>query len=78
MRRRTLQDWADLSLNRKCALEYEFSLPLVVENETWQAYEVSVSHCELLFFTDKGTVTYLVDNYSGCAVPELYDWERGV
>ena len=47
-----------------------------IEGEQWTAYEASVSYRDILLFTDKGTVTLLVDSYSGRHVAEVFDWNR--
>lgn len=48
--------------------------PLNIEGNVWKAYEVSVSHRDLFFYCDKGTVTYLVDTYGDKHSAVLHDW----
>ena len=44
--------------------ELDCNITLSVNGELWKAYSVSVSYRDLLFCTDQGTVTYLIDSYS--------------
>lgn len=73
---RDLPHYAALSLSAKTAKSYECNILLEVDGEKFRAYEVSVAHQDLLFFTEKGTVNYVVDNYSGRPVIELFSVER--
>lgn len=56
--------------------ELDCDLTLSVNGEYWKAYAVSVAHRELLFCTDQGTVTYLIDSYSHGDYAVLHDYER--
>lgn len=56
--------------------ELDCDITLSVNGEQWKAYAVSVSYRDLLFFTDQGTVTYLIDSYPHGDYAVLHDWER--
>ena len=56
--------------------ELDCDITLSVNGEYWKAYSVSVSYRDLLFYTDQGTVTYLIDSYSHGDYAVLHDWER--
>ena len=56
--------------------ELDCNITLSVNGEYWKAYSVSVSHRDLLFFTDQGTVTYLIDSYPHGDYAVLHDYER--
>lgn len=60
----------DIQLVKRC------NTLLDVDGERWLAHEVSIVSQELLFFCDKGTAVYMVDNYGGRPVVELFDWEK--
>jgi hypothetical protein len=72
-----LKYYAEKSLNANETRSFDcFGLILEVDGEKFNAYEVSVTHCDLLFFTDKGSLNYVVDNYGGRAVVELFNVDR--
>ena len=52
--------------------ELDCDITLSVNGEYWKAYSVSVSHRDLLFYTDQGAVTYLIDSYPH---DDYRDWE---
>ena len=56
--------------------ELDCNITLSVNGEYWKAYSVSVSYRDLLFYTDQGTVTYLIDSYSHGDYAVLHDYER--
>ncbi len=56
--------------------ELDCNITLSVNGEYWKAYSVSVSHRDLLFYTDQGTVTYLIDSYPHGDYAVLHDYER--
>ena len=56
--------------------ELDCNITLSVNGEYWEAYSVSVSHRDLLFYTDQGTVTYLIDSYPHGDYAVLHDYER--
>lgn len=56
--------------------ELDCDITLSVNGEYWRAYSVSVSYRDLLFYTDQGTVTYLIDSYPHGDYAVLHDWER--
>lgn len=71
-----LNYYAQKSLTATKSRTLECNLTLGVDGEKFHAYEVSVASQDLLFFCDKGTVNYLVDNYNGKLVIELFNWEK--
>jgi hypothetical protein len=76
MKNLTLKELGQLSLTATSSKPKAIDIELEVDGEIWTAYEVYIAKQDLLFFTDKGTVTYLVDNYGGEAVITIHDWER--
>lgn len=72
----SFNDLVELSINHTGdSLELDCSLTLHVDGIDLQAYTVSLANRDLLFYTDKGTVTYLVDIYGDTAPRALlYDW----
>ena len=56
--------------------ELDCDITLSVNGEYWKAYSVSVSYRDLLFYTDQGTVTYLIDSYPHGDYAVLHDYER--
>jgi hypothetical protein len=74
---RTLKYYAEKAVTtQKGSRTLECDLTLTVDGEKFRAYEVSVARCDLLFFTDKGTLNYLVDMYDDHLGIELYNIER--
>lgn len=69
-------DLVDLSVHHDGdSLELDCSLTLHVDGTDMQAYTCSVGNRDLLFYTDKGTVTYLVDTMPGQRhIAVLHDW----
>ena len=55
--------------------ELDCNITLSVNGEYWKAYAVSVSYRDLLFYTDQGTVTYLIDSYGYGDYAVLHDYE---
>jgi hypothetical protein len=79
MRTKTLKDIEDiieLSLTAKHSKSYPCSLVLNEDGEKFRAYEVSIANRDLLFFTDKGTLNYLVDSFGDQTSIELFNMER--
>ena len=56
--------------------EIDCDITLSVNGEYWKACSVSVAHRELLFYTDQGAVTYLIDSYPHGDYAVLHDWDR--
>lgn len=56
--------------------ELDCDITLSVNGEYWKAYSVSVSYRDLLFYTNQGTVTYLIDSYHHGDYAVLHDYER--
>lgn len=72
-----LKHYALLANQCKKPREVNCSLTLEVDGEAWNAYSVAIAHNDLMFSTDKGTATYLVDDYGGGKLTvELYDWQK--
>ena len=74
-----MKTWDDLinwSLKAYRMKTFDISLDLRIKGETWNAYEATVAHREILFYCDKGSVTYFVDTYGGKHSVQLFDWER--
>ena len=69
-------DLIQKALNNDATKQIECSIDLLIENEVWHAYNVSISFRSLMFYTNKGTAYYLVDSYGDRQVMELLDWER--
>ena len=44
------------------------------EGTSYHCYHASIAHRDILLYTDKGTVTYLVDSINGNHTAVLYDW----
>lgn len=61
--------------NKQDPQEVSCDLILKVEDRELKAHSVSISNRDLLFFTESGTVTYLVDSYGDDHVAELFDWD---
>lgn len=76
----SLEDLVELSVNHDGdSIELDCGLTLSVTNRhgdsiEMQAYTVSLANRDLLFYTDKGTVTYLIDLYLDGPIAVLYDW----
>lgn len=72
-----LRYYAEKSIKAKSNKSVPCNLTLEVDGEEFKAYEVSISNQDLLFFTEKGTLNYLVDNYgNGKIMVELFNIER--
>ena len=71
----SFNDLVDLSVNHDGdSIELDCSLTLHVDGIDFQAYTVSLANRDLLFYTDKGTVTYLIDLYHAGPIAVLHDW----
>lgn len=73
--KKDLNYYAQRSLYNRSQKNLECDLTLTVDGIKYHAYEVSVAHQDLLFFTDKGTLNYVVDNYGGTPRVELFNIE---
>lgn len=71
-----LSYYAKMSIGLKMNVSLECDLTLEVDGEKFSAYEVSVSNQDLLFFSEKGTLNYLVDTYGDRFAVELFNIER--
>jgi len=70
----SLNDLITLSLDLFPTSEVDCSLTLDIDGTEHQAYTCAVSYRDLLFYTDKGTVTYLVDSIKDTHTAVLHDW----
>jgi len=58
----TIQETINISLNHDGENEYfPCDLKLKEDKKIYKAYEVSICNRDLLFFTNKGTLNYVVD-----------------
>lgn len=77
----SLQDLVELSIHEEGVVDCGFTLEFDSEDyphlpPTAYCYEASVTHGDILLFTDKGTFSYFVDYVNdGIMGVELYDWE---
>lgn len=75
--KKDLMYYAKNSLTAKSSKSVECDIMLEVDGEEFKAYEVSIANQDLLFYCDKGTANYVVDNYgNGKITVELFDWEK--
>lgn len=72
---KTFKEACELSLDHEGENEYfECDITLKVDSKKFKAHEVSICNGDLLFFTDKGTLNYVVDDYgNGCYKVELFN-----
>ena len=42
--------------------EFDCKITLKENGKTFKAYTVSIANCDLLFYTDKGCLNYLIDS----------------
>ena len=68
-------DLVKMSIFTDETTEVECKITLHVSGESRIAYACSVSYRDLMFYTDQGTVTYLVDVYGDRITWEIHDWE---
>lgn len=73
---KNLSEAVELSLKVKNQIEKSCDFSILVQDETWKVYDLSIVSREILCFCDKGTATFLVDSYGQRSVVELYDWEK--
>jgi len=72
----TFQEIVKLSLDPKVDVnEHECSVTLNVNHIEVNAYAVSIAYRDILFFTDKGTVSFVVDSYGDKNLIEQVDWD---
>ncbi len=77
MKKYTFDQLVDKAVKATSSQELNCSIKLnVVDDEVWNAYAVNVANRDLMFYTDKGCVTFLVDSYGDNHVAVLHDWER--
>ncbi len=69
---RNLQYYIEKSLTEKNTKSLECDLTLAIDGIKYHAYEVSIAHRDLLFYTDKGTLNYVIDSYGDSHTAELY------
>ena len=77
MKKKTFKDFVSMAFTwNKENKEFECDLILKHNGEEFKAYSVSVANCELLFYCENATVTYLIDNYFGEAVSVIHEINR--
>lgn len=69
---RQLDYYIEKSLSEKNTRSLECDLTLRTDDTKYHAYEVSIAHRDLLFYTDKGTLNYVIDSYGDRHTAELY------
>ena len=62
-------EWTEENGYLDCNIEIE------IDGQVFKAHEVSICYHDLLFFTDKGTLNYVVDSYGDRLVAELFNWD---
>lgn len=67
--------FVDKAVKTKSSKEHDCNLTLEVDGKNVTAYSVNVANRDLLFFTDQGTVNYLVDTYGDKSSAVLHDWD---
>jgi len=71
-----LKDLIDLAVNHdEESIEVDCSINLDIDDVECKAYSVSISYRDLLFYTDKGTIQYLVDSYGDRHTAVLHNWD---
>lgn len=71
-----LKDLIELAVNHdEESIEVDCSINLDIDDVEYNAYSVSVSNRDLLFYTEKGTIQYLVDSYGDRHTAVLHDWD---
>ena len=51
----------------------DVDMQLIEDGITYNVYQCSVSHRDLLFYSDKGTLNYLIDSYGDNHTIELFE-----
>ena len=75
--KRSFEELVELSVKHKGQNKYSpCDLSLEVDGKTYNAYEVSICNRDLLFFSDKGTLNYVIDSYGDRHVAELYQLDE--
>lgn len=70
-------DLKELAVNHnEESIEVDCNIDLKVDDVEYNAYSVSISYRDLLFYTDKGTIQYLVDSYGDRHTAVLHNWDR--
>lgn len=72
---KTFRDCVDLAAmypKNKENSYHDISIKIIEDGVTYDCYDVSVCRQDLLFFSDKGTLNYIVDIYGDRAIAELY------
>jgi len=71
---KTFKQLVDYSVRYKGPTkELDCNIELKVDGKTFNAYSVSVSNRDLLFYCDNCSITYLVDNISGNDLAVLHE-----
>lgn len=71
-----LKDLIELAINHDDeSIEVDCSINLDIDDVECNAYSVSIAYRDLLFYTNKGTIQYLIDSYGGNHTAVLHDWD---
>jgi hypothetical protein len=77
MKLNNLQDVIEKSINWIGEnQELDCNITLNEEGQTFQAYTVSIAHRDLLFYTDKGVLNYLIDKFGDKYSLSLFSIEK--
>jgi hypothetical protein len=69
----SLADIIELSTNiEKENVSLACNFEIEVDGHTCKVYEASVAHRDILLYSDKGVLNYLVDSYENIHVAECY------
>lgn len=69
-------DLVELSVNHEDeSIEVDCNIEIGVDDVEYKAYSVSIANRDLLFYTDKGTIQYLIDSYGDNHTAVLYNVE---
>ena len=71
--KRSFEELVELSVKHKGQNKYlACDIILIDDEKEYKAHEVSICNRDLLFFTDKGTLNYVIDSYGDRHVAELF------
>ena len=71
---KSLAECAEYSLTHSGECKsFDCNFTIKEDGVSYEVYEVSIANCDLLFYSEKGTLNYVIDNYGGKAVPELFN-----
>lgn len=72
---KSFSELVDLSIIAKDITEHECEIELLVAGGKMQAYSCNVAYRDLLFFCDKGTVSYDINTIGDRTSALLVDWQ---